>query len=153
MNTLIHYVVMKSRAEPIIEQLTGVKVNQQFGAVTPVKAVAGEQDFACSLSMRQYAGTNYEGAHHAGTGEAQFVTCPLCKQTKAYKDDLDEHNRHVETDRGLFSGIFNKQVPVMQGGTSRPVESAPVADAAPAPHIFDDVLSLGGTGQSIPAPG
>ncbi len=104
--TLIHFVVCECDADPQIAQLDGVAINKAFGAVTPVRASGGKQNFACDLDMRKFAGKLYEGAHHHGTGDAQFVNCPLCKDTEAFQKAFAEHESHTRTDRGRYAGIF-----------------------------------------------
>lgn len=113
--TLVHFVVFLSDRQPVIEQLEGVAPNKSHGAITPVKAKAGEQTFACGLNMRVHAGKLYEGAVHHGTGDPQFANCPFCKETKEYKEAIAEHERHTAKDRGIYSGIFDRQRASMQG--------------------------------------
>jgi len=106
--TLIHFVVCQGDAEPVIAQSDGVEINKKFGAVVPVRASGGKQDFACDLDMSKHAGKLYEGAHHHGTGDAQFVNCPLCKDTEAWKKAFAEHESHTRADRGRYAGIFKR---------------------------------------------
>lgn len=134
--TLVHFVVFLSDRQPVIEQLEGTVPNKSHGAVTPVKAKAGEQTFACGLNMRVHAGKLYEGATHHGTGDPQFANCPHCKETKEYKEAIAEHERHTSHDRGVYSGIFSRQGTNVQGGAARAVGGSgvperPATDTAP----------------------
>lgn len=119
MNTLIHYVVVFDAASrEAFDQLDGVAANKKHGAVMPVKAVTGSrQEFACCLSgegiktgltMTKHAGKPYEGANHGGTGDPQFANCPMCKETKQFKEAMAEHERHTAEDKGLFSNLGRK---------------------------------------------
>lgn len=121
--TMIHLVIVHdpSKTDLPTEVLSGVKANESKGAVTPVRAVTGSQQFSCccdgglkvngkdvGLCMTKHAGKLFEGAMHSGTDDVQFVNCPFCKQTKAYKEGLEEHERHTKADQGVFGRILSK---------------------------------------------
>lgn len=138
--TLLHFVVVASEREPVIKQLDGVKPNESRGAVTPVKATAGSQTFACGLNMSKHAGKLYEGAIHHGTGDPQFANCPNCKETKAYLEAIAEHERHTSNDRGIYSGIFDRQRASMQGGAQGAVGGSGVPERPPEDSSSPEVL-------------
>lgn len=148
--TIIHYVIMLDRVSPVIAQLEGVAPNERRGAVVPVKATAGKQRFACSMAdMSKHAGKLWEGAHHHGCGDPQFVNCPFCKDTVAYKEDMAEHERYTAQDKGLFSGIFAKTRASAEGGAAGAVASPSVAESSTAPT--DPVIVLPPVASSQPA--
>lgn len=121
--TMVHLVVVENPSNTDLspEVMTGVKANEKKGAVTPVRAVTGDQQFSCcrngglkvngkevGLCMSKHAGKLFEGAMHSGTDDVQFVNCPFCKETKEYKEGLAEHERHTKADQGVFGRIFSK---------------------------------------------
>ncbi len=106
--TLIHFVVCEQDKEPAIDQSSGAEINKRHGAVVPIRASGGKQDFACEVDMSKHAGKLYEGANHHGTGDAQFVNCPMCKETEEYKKAFADHESHTREDRGRFAGIFKR---------------------------------------------
>lgn len=139
--TVVHYVIMLDRVSPHIAQLEGVDPNERRGSVVPVKATAGKQRFACDMAdMSKVAGKMWEGAHHHGCGDPQFVNCPFCKETTAYQEDMAEHERYAAQDKGLFSGIFAKTRASAKGGTTGTVASPVVAQPDPAPDHSGPVL-------------
>lgn len=119
MNTLVHYViVLDAESREAFEQLDGVAANKKLGSVVPVKAVTGRQEFACcfvdgggskaGLCMSKHAGKPFEGANHGGTGDPQFVNCPMCKETKQFQEAMAEHERYTAEDKGLFAHLGRK---------------------------------------------
>lgn len=148
MTTLIHFVVVSDPDDAVaIQQLSGAEPNKSHGAVVPVKAVTGKQQFACCLTpdragskanlcMRKHAGKQFEGANHGGTGDPQFVNCPMCLETFEYKEAMAEHERYTSEHKGLFAHLFNKKRASSQGGEARAVAgtegSEQLPEASPA---------------------
>lgn len=138
--TLNHLVVMLDAKDPMIAQLEGVNPNEKHGAVTPVRAVAGRQNFACGLNMKLHAGKFYEGGVHNGTDDPQFVNCPFCKDTAVFKEKMAEHERYTNADKGLYAGIFNKQGASLPGGAQGavavPAKAEPEAEDSTAGKVL-----------------
>lgn len=120
--SMIHFVIVTNpRPNDAVAdnvELEGIRPNEKKGGIMPLKQTTGTgQEFACcmgknggpeGLSMTTHAGKNFEGASHSGTDDSQFVTCPLCHDTQAFKKAKAEHDSHTGG-RGVFSRLPAKR--------------------------------------------
>lgn len=155
--TAIHLIVFVNdpatdqSTDQSIDQLEGAKPNEVHGAVTPVRYKHGDQRFACDKAdMKLHAGKMYEGVMHSGTDDVQFVRCPFCEETEAYKERKADHDKHTVANKGLFAQAFNKQRASQQGRAQRPVEPAKASNEPAKATAVSEVLPSG-KGHAEPA--
>ena len=58
-----------------------------------VKDATGSERLACSPDLADLAGSPTRPAPRHRSGEARAVNCPQCKETKAYREALDQELR------------------------------------------------------------